>query len=85
MARIKVEEIRRIAEERGLDPAKISRRADLGYTTVYSIWDGSTKNPGLQTLAAIARVLGVRTIDLIEDEEEAAAATNKRRLDLVAA
>lgn len=71
MARVRTEELHRLAKEQGLDPAKISRRADLGYTTVYALWDGSTKNPGLQTIAAIARVLGVRTADLIEDELDA--------------
>lgn len=65
MARLRVKEI---AEEQGLDIAKLARRADLGYGTVHALWNGNTESPGLKTLAAIARVLGVRTGDLIADE-----------------
>ena len=66
MARLRVREV---AEARGWTAAKLARRADLGYTTVLRIWNDETADPGVQPLAAIARVLGVRTGDLIVDED----------------
>jgi transcriptional regulator with XRE-family HTH domain len=67
MARLRVREL---AEAQGLDIAKLARRADLGYGTVHALWNGTTESPGLKTLEAIAKVLGVRTGDLIADEDE---------------
>jgi transcriptional regulator with XRE-family HTH domain len=74
VARLRIKEI---AEEQGLDIAKLARRADLGYGTVHALWNGNTESPGLKTLAAIARVLGVRTGDLIADEPVEEQPTNK--------
>lgn len=61
--------VRELAEAQGLDIAKLARRADLGYGTVHALWNGTTESPGLKTLEAVAKVLGVRTGDLIADDE----------------
>ncbi len=84
MARLRVREL---AEAQGLDIAKLARRADLGYGTVHALWNGTTESPGLKTLAAIARVLGVRTGDLIVDEgeQQPEQPTNKYSPALIAA
>ncbi len=82
MARLRVREL---AEAQGLDIAKLARRADLGYGTVHALWNGTTASPGLKTLAAIARVLGVRTGDLIADEPIEETPVNKRTPVLAAA
>jgi transcriptional regulator with XRE-family HTH domain len=59
--------IREIAEARKWNAAKLARRADLSNTAVYAIWNGETTDPGLQTLGAIARALGVSISDLYEE------------------
>jgi transcriptional regulator with XRE-family HTH domain len=51
--------VREIAEKQGLDPAKLARKADLGYATVVGIWYDHTRNPGIVTLNKIAGALGV--------------------------
>jgi transcriptional regulator with XRE-family HTH domain len=62
--------VRELAEKKGLDPAKLARRSDLGYATVVGIWFDQTKNPGVITLQKIANALGVDLKDLIIEEEE---------------
>jgi transcriptional regulator with XRE-family HTH domain len=62
--------IRELAEERGWNAAKLARRADLSNNAVYGIWNGETTDPGLLTLAAIARALEVKIRDLIDEDEE---------------
>jgi transcriptional regulator with XRE-family HTH domain len=77
--------VRELAEAQGLDIAKLARRADLGYGTVHALWNGNTESPGLKTLSAIARVLGVRTGELIADEPEEEQPANKSARYLIAA
>jgi hypothetical protein len=48
-----------VAEPLGWDISRLSRRADLGYGTVYNIWKHNTTSPDLLTLAKIAYVLRV--------------------------
>ena len=60
--------VREIAEARGLDAAKLSRAADLGYGTVYGIWTNPTANTNTKTLKKIADVLNVSVADLIEED-----------------
>lgn len=62
--------VREIAEARGINKAKLSRRSDLGLTTINEIWDGTRQDVRISTLEAIARVLGVKVVDLIEEAEE---------------
>ena len=67
MAKLRVKEI---AEARGWNAARLARKADLSNTAMYGIWNGTTTDPGLQTLAAIARVLEVKIADLIDESED---------------
>lgn len=67
MAKLRVREI---AEEQGWNAAKLARRADLSNTAVYAIWNGETEDPGLRTLEAIARALGVKIRDLIDEDDQ---------------
>lgn len=66
--------VRQLAEEKGLDAAKLSRRADLNYNTVSVFWSDdkdNPPNPRAKTLAAIAKALGVNVGDLFVNEEDA--------------
>jgi transcriptional regulator with XRE-family HTH domain len=68
--RIKQFLVKEIAEKKGIsNPALLSRRANLGYNTVYLIWNNRTDDPGIQTLEKIATVLKVEVTDLYEVEE----------------
>lgn len=57
--------VRELAEQQGLDAAKLARRADLSYAAVLNMWKGSTQNPAYVTLLKISTVLGVTISDLI--------------------
>ena len=65
MARVR---IRELAEAKGLDVAKLSRRADLAYRTVWQLWNDPDRDVSIKTLSKIAEALGVRVTELIEDE-----------------
>ncbi len=65
MARVR---IREIAESKGLDVAKLSRRSDLAYGTVWQLWNDPDRDVSIKTLGKIADALGVRVTDLIEEE-----------------
>ena len=68
MVRVRVREV---AEQQNLDIAKLARKADLAYATVYKVWHEqmNDKGVGLLTLAKIAKALGVRVVDLIVEED----------------
>jgi len=72
--------VREAAQAQDLDIAKLARRADLSYATVYKVWHEqlTDKGVGLLTLYKIARALGVRVVDLIEE-------TDRRTRQLAAA
>ncbi|HEU4328125.1 MAG TPA: helix-turn-helix transcriptional regulator [Roseiflexaceae bacterium] len=71
MIRLRVKEV---AEQQNLDIAKLARRADVAYATVYKAWHNSMtdKGVGIITLSKIARALGVRVVDLIVEDERLA-------------
>ncbi len=77
--------VRELAETQGLDITRLARRADLGYPTVAALWNDTAERPALKTLAAVARVLGVKTGELIVDEAEEEQSTNKYRPALIEA
>lgn len=60
--------VREIAEQKGFDAAKLSRKADLGYATVLGIWSGNTKRPSYFTLQRLAEALEVTVEDLVVKE-----------------
>jgi transcriptional regulator with XRE-family HTH domain len=70
--------IQEVAKARGFSAAKLGRRADLGYGTVYGLWTNANTNPGLETLEKIARVLGVKVCDLFDDIDVHASAAEAR-------
>lgn len=65
MPRLKVKEI---AENQGLDPAKLSRRADLAHQTVLAIFNDPHRDVNVSTLNKIATALKVPVAELIEEE-----------------
>ena len=66
MIRIKVREI---AEQKGMSRTKLSRLADTNYKTVAEIWKNPHKDVGTLTLERLAKALGVRVVDLIEETD----------------
>jgi len=59
--------VREIAEQKGISRTKLSRLSDTNYKTIDAIWKDPYREIGSITLGRIAKVLGVRTGDLIED------------------
>ncbi len=61
--------IKQVAEERGFDIAKLSRRSDLSYKTVFNFWhDNPSKDVSLMTLRKIADALEVKVRDLLDED-----------------
>jgi transcriptional regulator with XRE-family HTH domain len=59
--------IREIAEAKGLDIAKLSRRSDVSYKTVWELWNNPDRDVSLRTLEKIAGALDVSVAHLIEN------------------
>ena len=64
MYRLKVKET---AKAKGVNKSQLSRRSDLAMTTINQLWDGTRTDVRMQTLAAIAKALGVSIGDLYEE------------------
>jgi phage repressor protein C with HTH and peptisase S24 domain len=58
------EKLTSLMKERGLNPRSLSVAAGLGATALRDILEGRTKNPRIDTVAAIAKVLKVHPEDL---------------------
>ncbi len=69
--------IREVAEAKGLDIAKLSRRADLAYRTVWELWRDPDRDVSIKTLGKIAEALGVPVTDLIENDAVARQMPNR--------
>ena len=70
MLRLKVKEV---AEAKGINQAQLSRRADIGYSTIRRIYDDPGYAINFSTLERIAKALGVPALELVEelpDEQE---------------
>ncbi|WP_110513173.1 helix-turn-helix domain-containing protein [Herpetosiphon llansteffanensis] len=66
MAKLRIKEL---AQQHGITTAaELAREAKIGQTTAYKLWDGSTYQPNIDTLIAIADALGVKIDDLIIHE-----------------
>jgi transcriptional regulator with XRE-family HTH domain len=63
--------VREVAESLGWNAARLARKADLSNTAMYGIWNGTTDDPGIRTLEAIAKALGVKVRDLIDENGDA--------------
>ncbi len=67
MARLKVKEI---AQQKGISRGKLSRLADVDPTTMKRVYDDPQYSPTLFTLEKLAKALGVKIGDLVEDEPD---------------
>lgn len=67
--------IRELRNKKGLSQEKLARLADVSYNTIVKIESGESKNPTFQTMAGIAKALGV-SLDQLADKEE----NEKKRL-----
>jgi DNA-binding Xre family transcriptional regulator len=53
-----------VAKQRGLDRAKLARKADLTYETVWKLWTDPHRDVSLTTLVKLARALDVDVQEL---------------------
>lgn len=67
MIRLKVREI---AQEQGYNISTLSRRADVGVSTVRRLWHDPYRHVDFGVLERIARALGVSATTLLEDVED---------------
>lgn len=67
MLRLRVKEI---AEEKEISQSKLSRLADIGYSTVRRIFDDPYCSVSIDTINKIAKALGVPALSLLEEAEE---------------
>jgi len=58
--------IKKYRNKMGVSQDRLSKIADVTYNTIIKIESGSNKNPTIETLAKIAKALGVGVDDLIE-------------------
>lgn len=61
------ENIQKIRKLQGLTQDELARKANIPYTTIAKIESGMVKNPTIQTLVKIAKVLGIKVDELISD------------------
>jgi transcriptional regulator with XRE-family HTH domain len=60
------ENIKKYRNEMGISQDRLSKLADVTYNTIIKIESGANKNPTIETLAKIAKALGVAVDDLIK-------------------
>ena len=60
------ENIKRFRQKRKLTQDKLARLADIPYTSITKIETGVIKQPSVQAVAKIAKVLGVSIEELIK-------------------
>ena len=59
--------IRELRNKKGLSQEKLARLANVSFTTVVKIESGESKHPTIQTMAGIAKALGVSLDDLAKE------------------
>ena len=64
-----IERLQALMEQDGLTPAELNRRAGLSRTAVGDIISGQVRSPKLETLEALAEVLGVTVAYLIGETD----------------
>jgi len=62
--------IRELRVKKGLSQEKLARLADVSYNTIVKIESGESKNPTFQTMAGIAKALGVALDVLAENKSQ---------------
>ena len=60
------ENIKKIRAKLGLTQDDLTKKGDIKYTTLTKIESGVVKKPSVQTMAKIAKALGVSIEDLIK-------------------
>ena len=60
------ENIKKYRNKMGVSQDRLSKLADVTYNTIIKIESGANKNPTIETLAKIAKALGVGVDDLIK-------------------
>ena len=60
--------IKRLMAEQGTDAANLARTAGLNATGVYDILSGKSRSPKVETIAKIARGLGVPLSAIFEEQ-----------------
>jgi DNA-binding Xre family transcriptional regulator len=59
--------VKQVAKEKGMSMGKLGRTADLDYNTVKRLYDDIKYSPTIDTLYKVAKALGVKVDDLIEE------------------
>ena len=60
------ENIKKMRAKLGLTQDDLAKRADIKYTTLMKVESGTVNKPSVQTMARIAKALGVSIEDLIK-------------------
>jgi transcriptional regulator with XRE-family HTH domain len=60
------ENIKKIRAKLGLTQDDLSKKADIKYTTLTKVESGVVNKPSVQTMAKIAKALGVNIEDLLK-------------------
>jgi len=60
------ENIKKYRQKLGISQDRLSKLADVIYNTIIKIESGANRNPTIETLAKIAKALGVAVDDLIK-------------------
>jgi DNA-binding XRE family transcriptional regulator len=58
--------IKKLRAELGLTQDDLAKKADIKYTTLMKVESGTVNKPSVQTMAKIAKALGVSIEDLIK-------------------
>jgi len=66
--------LKEIREKCGVSVAKLAKQSKVSYSYIYEIEQG-TKSPTIRTLEKLARALGVKPSDLLDDAAETPQAT----------
>lgn len=59
--------IRELRRRKGLSQEKLARLANISFITVVKIESGDSKHPTIQTMAGIAKALGISLDELIKE------------------
>jgi transcriptional regulator with XRE-family HTH domain len=59
--------IRELRRRKGLSQEKLARLANISFITVVKIESGESKHPTIQTMAGIAKALGISLDELIKE------------------
>lgn len=59
--------IRELRQKKGYSQERLAREAAISYNTVVKLESGESKHPTIQTMAGIAKALGVSLDDLAKE------------------